>query len=213
MNYTRSLTLDVSKQYDYSYVRAKQGDDASRFLIITMTADGEKLTPPTTATAVFRALKPDGKSIYNPATINSDGTITVELTEQVLAVPGRIVADVSVTDDGAVLSATSFYIDCLHAPLGETINSESEMLKLNAALDKVDAAVEAEAARVKAEAARVTAENARAEAEEAREAASAEAVTNAKEATAALTAAVKQVVLSYDETQNAIKCTIYKEES
>lgn len=168
MQYTQELTLDVARQYTYSYIQAKQGDDASRYVKITVTANGVTQAVPTTATATFRALKPDGKSIYNSATINSDGTVTVELTEQTLAVPGRVMADVSITDSGTVLSVVSFCIDCLPAPLGENIDSETELLVLTAALEKTDAALEAEAARVTAENARVAAEKSRASAENAR---------------------------------------------
>jgi len=213
MQHTQELKLDVAGSNKYSCVWAKQGDDASRYLKITVTEGGEALVLPTTATATFRALKPDGKSIYNPATINEDGTVTVELTAQTLAVAGRVMADVSIEDSGAVLSAVSFFIDCQPAPLGQHIDSESQMVLLEAALEKTDAAVTAEASREAAEKARAEAEAQRVAAESARENVFEEAVTNCEDATESLLSAAKYVVFAYDKTENGLKCTIYKEES
>lgn len=127
MQITQYITLDMTDGENWQAVHAKQGDDASRFICVTLTASGVVYTPPEGATANFRCLKPDGCSCYNPATINEDGTITVDLTEQVLAVAGRVAADVSlVGTEGQVLSTVSFEIIVERAPVGRSIDSANE---------------------------------------------------------------------------------------
>lgn len=129
--YTQQLNLDVSTTGRYKYVYAKQGDRASRFVNVTMFRDGEKIMPESGLSAKIRAVKPDGTSIYNPATINEDGSITAELTAQTLAVNGDVFADiVLVGNNEEVLSSVSFIIRVEEAPLGTVEPSSSEFLEL-----------------------------------------------------------------------------------
>lgn len=147
--YTKSIVLDVNAINKHQCVDAKQFDDKSRFLKVTLTANGEPVTIETGTTAMFRAVKPDKKSVCNAAQINSDGTVTVELTQQVLACKGVVEADVSlVGSDGKVLSTASFFLQVQEAPLGNNVASESELLIFQQLADKTaeSAAKGAEAA-------------------------------------------------------------------
>ena len=127
----QTLTLDLLQAEQYPVVRAKQGDDASRFLKVAITREGESYAMNAGVTALFRCLKEDGHSCMNPAVVNGDGTITVELTEQVLAVPGTVWADISLTGENEeVLSTMSFQIRVDPAPLGLDVNSTNELLLL-----------------------------------------------------------------------------------
>lgn len=131
MKIEQSLTLDLQNAQPYPVIRAKQGDQAARFVRIGMTCGGAPYLPPEGASAHFRCLKPDGRSCMNPAAVHSDGTISVELTDQVLAVPGVAWADVCLADEnGAMLSTMSFRIEVDFAPVGETASSENEVLTL-----------------------------------------------------------------------------------
>ena len=127
----QTLTLDLLQMEQYPVVRAKQGDDASRFLKVAITRDGAPYALPSGVEAVFRCLKEDGHSCMNPAVINGNGTVTVELTEQILAVPGTVWADISLTGENEeVLSTMSFQIRVEPAPLGLDVNSTNELLLL-----------------------------------------------------------------------------------
>lgn len=128
MNYTQDIVLDVGNCSIYQTIQAKQGDAGSRFVRIALTRNGMPFTIPAGASARFRCAKPDGNGCDNPATI-SGNTITVELTEQTLAVPGSVRADVVLTDqEGDVLSSAVFLILVEAAPIGRNVNSSSEML-------------------------------------------------------------------------------------
>lgn len=131
MKIEQMLTLDLQNAQPYPVIRAKQGDLSTRFMRIAMTCGGEPYLPPEGASAHFRCLKQDGHSCLNPAVINEDGTVTVELTEQALAAAGVAWADVCLMDgNGAMLSTMSFRIDVDFAPVGMTAASENEVLTL-----------------------------------------------------------------------------------
>lgn len=108
------------------YVYAKQGDNESRYVRVALTDNGADYIP-TGVQANFRARKPDGTMIYNPAVINADGTVTLELTGQTLAAAGTVLADVCLCgDDGEVLSCASFAISVDVQPYGEEVESSNE---------------------------------------------------------------------------------------
>ena len=142
MRYTQEITLDVSCVAQYKFVDAKQGEKSSRFLKVTITEDGVKVTPGNGVSAYFRALKPDGNGIYNPATINNDGTISVELTQQTLAVEGNVLADVILVEGSAILAVASFTIQVGKAPLGNpNVESDTEFLALQDLVSRVEGAI------------------------------------------------------------------------
>lgn len=139
MTYTQRITLDLETQSLYRFVNAKQGDDGSRFLLISLEAQGEPLLIPEDATVQFRCLKPDGYACINPATLTEDGSILVELTQQVLAVPGAVLSDVCVEGpEGEILSSALFVIRVEAVPGGSVVASSNEFLELLAVLDRSD---------------------------------------------------------------------------
>ncbi len=139
MNTTQNITLDLTKRTVFQYVSAKQGDNGSRFVKITLTDNGVVYKPPADTAATFRAQKPDGTAILNPAVVNGDGTVTVELTQQTLAVCGDVVADVCLMDKhGTRLSTVSFIIHIENAPVGEQIDSTNEFLKLLEIIERAE---------------------------------------------------------------------------
>ncbi len=171
----QKITLDVYKEEYYKYVNAKQDDNISRLLIITLTANDERLKLDSDQEqAYFRAVKPDGYDIINPATINKDGDIEVALTDQVLACPGKVEADVAVSDGENVLASATFFIQVEPIPRsGKSIVSTNEFLVLVEATERAEAAARAaNKAKEDADAAetlRQQAEDLRQQAEETRE--------------------------------------------
>lgn len=97
-------------------VNAKQLDSDSRVINITCTENGKKFFVDASTTSAFvRYRKSDGHAVLNQINILSDGTVNLELSQQMLAVEGRHLADImlinkseltlftdniSVTDDG-----------------------------------------------------------------------------------------------------------------
>ncbi len=153
MNITQKITLDLTKWSVFQYVSAKQGDRSSRFVKITLTNNGAFFKPPAGVTANFRAQKPDGTMILNPAVVNGDGTVTIELTQQALAVRGDVIADIFLTDvDGGILSSVSFVIHVDAVPDGTKTDSTSEFLVFMQIIERAEvAAMRAEQASDHAE--------------------------------------------------------------
>ena len=141
MIYTFELELDVNCKDRYQYVRAKQGDGASRFGKITILHDGAAQDVDSGDTALFSVRKPDGTCVFDTATINSDGTVTVELTAQTLAAAGLAMADVKIQRGDALISTVSFGIHIDKNTYDEdAIESSDEYGALIDALARTEAA-------------------------------------------------------------------------
>lgn len=144
MQVIKHITLDLENKGGQEPLYAKQGDDASRFVSITLLKNGVVYAVPEGAAAYFRCRKPDGHSCYNPAAVNmDDGTILVELTAQVLIVPGRVAADVVLEGtEGQVLSSASFEIWVQAAPLGNLADSRDELGRYADQLEQIQTTIE-----------------------------------------------------------------------
>lgn len=128
MNYTRYITLDVNAASAVTVVNVKRSDAFARFINVTLVKDGVKYTPETGVWAMFRCEKPDGHGVITDSrnqdtelgrylvTINGDGTITIELIEQVTTAVGRCKCDVCLLFNDEVLSTTPFIIDVRPIP-------------------------------------------------------------------------------------------------
>ena len=148
VSYTQEITLDINTNTAYQVVSAKQGDTGSRWVLIHLTKNNIPYSATVGNNAQFRCRKPDGHAVINPAIINNDGTITVELTAQTLAVAGRAYADVVESDgEGNVLSSVSFILLIMAAPnVAGNATSSDEFQKLNELVSRSDELIsEAEA--------------------------------------------------------------------
>lgn len=143
MEYTRNIVLDVNAISAAAVVKAKQGDNSTRFITVTLTKDGVPVVPEDGATAQFRLHKPDKRAVLNSGTINSDGTITVELTDQCTAVIGRATADISIMKDGKCLSSAIFYLEVIASPdIANRAASSDEFGLLDEAIAKAETAIQ-----------------------------------------------------------------------
>lgn len=140
LKYIKEIELDVSGGNSYVCVTAKQSDKKTRYIKITLYENGKAFDFPEDVVARLRAEKPDGNSVLNDEMINEDRSITVELTEQILAVSGVVKAEISLYDlDGSVLTSCTFYINVISKAFSEEqIESSYEANALNTALNKAD---------------------------------------------------------------------------
>ncbi len=128
MNYTRYINLDVNATSAVTVVAVKRNDAFARFINVTLMKDGVKYTPESGVWAMFRCEKPDGTAVVTDSraqdtelgrylvSIESDGTITIEIVDQVTAVVGRCKCDVCLMYNTEVLSTTPFIIDVKPVP-------------------------------------------------------------------------------------------------
>lgn len=133
-----NITLDLCQNAPYQCLYTKQGDSQSRYVRVKLTNNGETYTPQA-ASVNLRARKPDGTMVFDPGTVNEDGTVTLELTQQLLAVPGSVLADVCLCGiGGEILSTVSFIICVEIAPTGEKVDSSNEFLTLMELVKRIE---------------------------------------------------------------------------
>ncbi len=139
-------------------VNAKQLDSNSRVINITCTENGKKIILDSSTTSAFvRYKKSDGNEVLNEVSILDDGTVNLELSQQMLAVEGRQTVDImlingtelatetvenilsSVSIDGiSVLSTMSFCINTEGCAIeGSKIESSYEYNALIEGLGKM----------------------------------------------------------------------------
>lgn len=136
--YLKKIVLDFGEELRKQYVWAKQYDDRGRLIEIMMYSFGKPFVPDAGTTVRFRASKPDGKFVLCDAELNAEeSTITVTLTEQTLAVKGRVIADVILmAEDGSTLSTASFYIQVAPSPVIQDLESTNEWKEMQDLIEK-----------------------------------------------------------------------------
>lgn len=141
----KELKLSVYGDPGADSAYAKQLDADSGGVIITMMDGDQAVEADSSCTAKLRVLKPDGNSCDGPATIE-DGKIKAKYTEQMLAVSGRCLADVTLTDGtGKRLSTMNFVLIVERVPYGNHIDSINEYATFQEAMDAVTTAAESAA--------------------------------------------------------------------
>ena len=128
MNYIYEITLDMDPANELPVVRVKQGDASTRYVVATLTKDGEPFIPDEGVDMLFRCEKPDGHGVLEDSVKkdaeldrclvvdNRDGTVTIELVEQVTTCVGRCRCDLCLYKDEKVLSSMQFIIQVFPSP-------------------------------------------------------------------------------------------------
>lgn len=108
LNHNLSLDLYYNEE---KTIDTKEYDKNSRYITVSLTYKGKEYQiSGDTVKARIKWLKPDKKAVFNDCAINSDNTITIDLTEQMLITSGVAKATLSLYDINTdqVLSTTSF---------------------------------------------------------------------------------------------------------
>ena len=138
MNIVASISLDFGRETFPARIFAKRGDQGSRYVEITPLNMGQPLTIPAGSTARIQATKPDGTQVINDGTI-TDGKIYAELTAQMLAVAGFVVAEIALYQGGSRLSSQLFLINVKDTAYNEdVVTSSDEFQSLISALNAVE---------------------------------------------------------------------------
>lgn len=128
MNYIYEITLDINPDEAMPVVRVKQGDASTRFILATLEKYNEPYIPEEGVGILFRCEKPDGTGVLEDSMSadtelgrylvvdNRDGTVMIELVEQVATCPGRCRCDLCLYDGDEVLSSIPFCIHVFPSP-------------------------------------------------------------------------------------------------
>ena len=124
------ISVDIWKD-KYVHLSTKQMDNA-RYILITVTDNLIQKKIDLSSTVNVRIKKPDGKAIFDEATIIEDGRVLVKLTDQIVAVSGCAEMDLQIQNDGNVISTNIIHLDILSTPYpNSTIISTDEFDVLN----------------------------------------------------------------------------------
>ena len=143
--YTR-IDVEMTGGTQYYAVSAKQGDKATRYVIVNLLNDGIKYTIPTGVKVTANITKPDKTCVYNECTY-SGSEVTVELKGQSLAAAGTALCDIEVrtSDESQVISSATFAIEVERSQRNDNaIESSNEFGALQEATKAATKALEAE---------------------------------------------------------------------
>ena len=207
------LRLDLLRGGNQGYIRVKRGENGARRLAIALYMHSVPYMADAGTTAVFRAIKPDNKKLFNSTTI-TDNVVTVGLTTQTVAALGTVRCELSIYGtNNELLYSPQFDIiveDYLYSDTA--VESTDEYTDLTEAISKVNNIVSTEAARVAAENQRVANENARVSAEAERASAeTARAAAETARATAETERASAETTRASAESSRAFSENIRKQ--
>ena len=124
------ISVDIWKD-KYVHLSTKQMDNA-RYILITVTDNLKQKKIDLSSTVNVRIKKPDGKAIFDEATIIEDGRVLVKLTDQIVAVSGCAEMDLQIQNGENVISTNIIHLDILSTPYpNSTIISSDEFDVLN----------------------------------------------------------------------------------
>lgn len=166
----QTVTIDFVRAGVPPRVYAKQYDNNMRIIAIYLCSDGLAYAVPDGYGVNIRLLKPDGTRVYNPALEISGSTAYIVLTQQMLAVPGSLTAEIEIVKNADRLKSAAFYIVCdASAVPEEAVESTDEYITVQQLAEAV--AINAKAAQTAQEAAKTAATEAEKAKEDAAEAA------------------------------------------
>ena len=112
------------------YINVNQYDRGETWLFELYNEDGTRYTP---SSGAIIGLKSDGHTIMNNGTVDSEGRVVIEETEQMTAAAGRSVFELSI--DGLTHGTANFIVKAERKPFDEGAMSDSDISMLQEVID------------------------------------------------------------------------------
>ena len=150
MEYVYNITLHLIPSGEIPVVTVKQGDSSTRFIKATVIQGDRTYIPGAEQTILFREEKPDGTGVLMDSssidtelgrslvTVDANGVIMIELTEQTSTCPGYCRCDLCFISSGEIISTAPFLIEVEQSPgiSGSAVSNDDFRTLVNA-LDRV----------------------------------------------------------------------------
>ena len=114
---TQTIYMDLTRMTELPQVHAVQGDTCSRCVAVKLAMDGRAWNPPKDTSAAVRYAKPDGTGGHyaslpdgSAACTIRDNCVEVMLAPQMLAVPGKVLAQVELVCREKILATFAIEI-------------------------------------------------------------------------------------------------------
>lgn len=110
------LTLDVARENRIQAVLGKQYDYKSRYLKVRIANNGEPIFVTAGTVVTINATRADKQNNSFLGVVNDDGTVTVPITQWMLALDAYVKCDISMTDpQGRKLTTANFTVEVEHS--------------------------------------------------------------------------------------------------
>lgn len=110
------LTLDVARENRIQAVLGKQYDYKSRYLKVRIANNGEPIFVTAGTVVTINATRADKQNNSFLGVVNDDGTVTVPITQWMLALDDYVKCDISMTDpQGRKLTTANFTVEVEHS--------------------------------------------------------------------------------------------------
>ena len=110
------LTLDVARENRIQAVLGKQYDYKSRYLKVQIANNGEPIFVTAGTVVTINATRADKQNNSFLGVVNDDGTVTVPITQWMLALDDYVKCDISMTDpQGRKLTTANFTVEVEHS--------------------------------------------------------------------------------------------------
>lgn len=147
----QKINLDFARAGIPPRVFAKQGDNNMRVVAVSLYNNGKAYKVPGGYAVNVSAKKPDGKSVYNPATEVAGNVAYITLTQQMLAVHGIVSAEIEVVRGPDTLKTEKWQINVEECANPENqVESTDEYKTIQQLLAETEAAKTAAAASASA---------------------------------------------------------------
>lgn len=112
MELLKKVIIEINKGINRT-IKAKQKDTA-RYLLFTIVDNGVPFSLQGKEVKVF-GIKPDGKLVFNSCQVtnSTNGETKLNLTSQILAVPGILKAELVISENNQILSTIPFEIEII----------------------------------------------------------------------------------------------------
>lgn len=108
----KEICVDVAKRNLFQAIIAKQHDNNSRFLKVTLTNEGKPIQVDSSSVVTINARRADNEARPFGGVVNSDGTVTVPLAPWMLELDDVVKCDIGVVDtESRKLTSTSFELE------------------------------------------------------------------------------------------------------
>lgn len=112
-----SITIDTQNNKKFQKINAKEGDEDSRFICLTITSSGEPFPVDMAMRARMRCRTPGGRCFLTDCDIRSDGTVLAGIPNGAMEEPGLVLADIALYDqEDTYLATMTFGIHVKAAP-------------------------------------------------------------------------------------------------
>nr|DAY67919.1 MAG TPA: BppU domain protein [Caudoviricetes sp.] len=122
----QSLVLDINETRNYTFIKACQGDQKSRYIDCTLTQNGSVLRLTSNYRAIVKASINNEVKAINSCTIDTTSqVIVVELTSIMLDTPGILNCEITVQDGQQIFTSQAFAVQVRQS----TVANETEIKK------------------------------------------------------------------------------------